>query len=536
MDEEIGESAVDLFKDLVMVMGRKDSVFDNLEDTLGRHIDEYEKLGEESVPLTRRVNDSYGNALTSVGTDDKVSSFAHYGFNNDTLNWPLWLALYNDSWVFRRAIDKPAQDEVNCGFVLSGPADHSAFYAAYKRYKFDFDRLLRWGALFGGSVAVMLFDSIPDEEMQYSINKEKIKGARMRLYVTDRWYGVSESTERVTTMTDMDFGQPKYYDITFADGRRLKVHHTYVLRYEHRTAPQLVKCGQLQGWGYAEGAHIVNELARDDQLKSSIASLVNKALIEVIKMPGMRGVFMGAEDANAKQLQKRLQMVNWARSYNSLTFLDKEDEYEQRELSNLSGLSQLLETNMWQVAAALEMTGVLFGELKGGLSQETDAKKRYAQTIKNRCDSYFRPVLSKFLTVVSIIEGVIDIPTFEFRLIDEDEEVTERLNNLEKFVNILDGLGRQGIITKYQGAEALRNFMTDGSLKIELDETYMDALEWEQESQILATYSARKKAGAAADILQNQFPEAVNPFVGQVTNDPEVLTNESEQADPLETQ
>ena len=60
---------------------------------------------EDSLKDSIVVNDAYGNKLLSVGTDDKVESFTNYGFSNDTLNWTLWLALYNDSWVFKRAID-----------------------------------------------------------------------------------------------------------------------------------------------------------------------------------------------------------------------------------------------------------------------------------------------------------------------------------------------------------------------------------------------------------------------------------------------
>ena len=308
--------------------------------------------------------------------------------------------------MFRRAIDKPAQDEINCGITIRGDKDYSRVYRAYDKYKPDLIRLLMWGALFGGSVAVMMFDTIPDEEMRLPLNKEKIKGARMKLYVTDRWYGVSPIIETVDNMRDIDFGKPKSYRITFADGKAYEVHHSYVLRYEHRTAPQLIKQGQLQGWGYAEGAHIINELARDDQLKSSITSLINKALIEVIQMSGMRGVFMGTDKGNEEQLRKRLEMVNWARSSNSLTFLDKDDQYNQYQLTATSGLAELMEKNMWLISAALEMQGILYGDLKGGLSQESDAFRRYAITIQNRDNSYVRPVVHKFLTVVYIMNDI----------------------------------------------------------------------------------------------------------------------------------
>ena len=347
---ETNKEAEQVLRNFVMGFA-KHSDFKDFEDGLHEGINRIIDSANQSTI----VNDAYGNSLASVGTDDKVKSFSTYGFDNSTLNWPLWLALYNDSWVFRRAIDKPAQDEVNCGIILNGEDDFAPIYKTYDRYKFDLIQLLQWGALFGGSVGIMMFDGIPDDKMAEPLNRKLIRGRKMRIYVTDRWYGVQGSEELVDNMRDMDFGKPKYYNISFPDGRMYKVHHSYVLRYEHRTAPKLIKCGQLQGWGYAEGSHILNELSRDDQLKASITSLINKSLIEVVKMSGMRGVFMGADKGNEQQLEKRLEMVTWARTYNSLTFLDKDDEYIMNQLSNISGLSQLLETNMWLVAAALEM-------------------------------------------------------------------------------------------------------------------------------------------------------------------------------------
>lgn len=508
---ETNHEAEKILRDYAMSFNKK-SDFRDFEDGLHNGIDSVNKLAAESVA----VNDAYGNSLAAVGTDDKVKSFSSYGFDNSTLNWPLWLALYNDSWVFRRAIDKPAQDEVNCGFMLHGDGDYKMIYKAYERYKFDMIQLLQWGALFGGSIGVMMFDGIPDEKMKEPINRKLIQRRKMRIYVTDRWYGVQGSDELVTNMRDMDFGKPKYYTVCFADGRQYTVHHSYVLRYEHRTAPKLIKCGQLQGWGYAEGSHILNELSRDDQLKSSITSLINKSLIEVVKMAGMRGVFMGADKGNEEQLTKRLEMVNWARTYNSLTFLDKDDEYIMNQLSNISGLSQLLETNMWLVAAALEMQGVLFGDLKGGLSQESDAYHRYCVTIRNRCDSYFRPVLQKLLTVLFIMYGINETPDFEFRPLDQAEENDRKIASVQNYANMLETLISQGVISKYQSAVSLRAFLNDGVINIDFSELQLNKLQYEEEAEILAAYKTAGKS-APSEILGEQFPQEQNPFAGRYT-------------------
>lgn len=480
------------------------SIFDsNIEDSINKVID----AAKDSIP----IKDAYANSLTSTGLDDKVQSFSSYGLNNNTLNWALWLALYNDSWVFRRAIDKPAQDSVNAGFTLLGDEDYSEVYHMFDKYKFDIIKLLSWGALFGGSVGVMLFDTITDmNDLKKPLDVSKIKGARMKIYVTDRWYGVScNNTDVVTNMKNIDYGKPRKYTITFADGKNYEVHHSYVLRYEHRTAPNLIKNGQLQGWGYAEGSHILNELSRDDQLKSAITSLVNKSLIEVIKMSGMRGVFMGADKGNEEQLRKRLEMVNWGRNFNSLTFLDKDDDYTQNTFSGLTGLSDLLEKNMWLISAALEMQGILYGDLRGGLSQSNDDFERYAVTIKNRCDSYYRPVLQKLLMIIYNILGIEGQVNFDFNSLAKDKINTDKMESISKLTDLLSTMIDKGMLSKYEAVKIIENYTRTNSVNISFSEENINRLKLEQESELLQFNKTLNKniSKSAEGILESQFGE-----------------------------
>lgn len=446
---------------------------DSLEDSTKKII---ANSTESSV-----VNDAYGNSLTATGTEDKVKSFSKYGFSNDTLNWPLWLALYQDSWVFKRAIDKPAQDMVRPGITLNlnDASKQDDVYRLLNKYRFDLIQLIQWGRLFGGSVAVMMFDNLKDDDYSKPLNKTAIKNAKaLRLYVTDRWYGVAViNSDTVSDMKNLDFGKPKQYRITFADGKTLIVHHDYILRFEGRVAPKLVKSGQLQGWGYSEGSHIINELSRDDQLKSSITSLVNKSLIEVIKMSGMRGVFLGADSENAEQLQKRLEMVNWARNYNSLTFLDKDDEYQEHGFSGLSGLSDLLEKNMWLISAALEMQGILFGDLKNGFSNDVDALERYDETILNLNESYYRPVLEKFIMMIYLMLGIQEKVDFKFNSLLMKKQDEERMQGLKHFQELLSGMFSDGVITAKQYAKFFSDYTSKGIISFNFTEQELDALD-----------------------------------------------------------
>lgn len=460
------------------------SIYNNrtrsFHDSLEEHVSNIGELGKKSIA----INDAYGNSLEAIGTDNKVETFTNYSLDNNTLNWNLWLALYNDSWVFKRAIDKPAQDEIRCGITLLGDSDYNKVYAKLNKYRFDLIQLLQWGALFGGSIGCLLFDNLKDEDYANPLNIDKCRQAKtMRMYVVDRWYGVAISEESVTNMGSIDFGKPKYYDVTLSDGHTIRFHHSYVLRYEHRTAPKLIKNGMLQGWGYAEGSHIINELSRDEKLKGSIQSLIDKSLIEVIKMSGMRGVFMGADQDNENQLRKRLEMVNWGRTFNSLTFLDKDDDYQQNEYSGLSGLSDILEKNMWMVAAALEMQGVLYGDLTNGMSHDEDALERYDETINNRCENYVRPVLEKLITIFFKLEGIKDPVEFTFNSLLMKKHDDEQIESIKNFVDLCSSLLNDGVIDLSEYAEALQLYTTKNVVNFGFNEEKIAKLKEQQKEE-----------------------------------------------------
>ena len=456
--------------DIEALMSQVQATANNDGSVMGNLSITQQKISTVVDSVHKNMKDHWGNTLNSTGTSDKVESFTNYGFSNDTLNWVLWLSLYNDSWVFRRAIDKPAQDEISCGITIHGDNDYSKIYRLYDKYRTNLINLLQWGALFGGSVGVMLFDTVNKEDMEKPIQKDRIKGKRMRMYVTDRWYGGFAYTDKmVTNMRDMDYGKPMYYSIVFPDGKEYRVHHSYVLRYEHRTA--------------------------HDQTKAAITSLINKCNIEVIKMAGMRGVFMGSDKGNEQQLVKRLEMVNWGRTFNSLTFLDKDDDYNHFEFSGMQGLSSLLETNMWLIAAALEMQGILFGDLKGGLSQESDAMARYAVTIRNRCESYVRPVIYKLLSVLFIIEGIEDKVDFDFNSLIATEDNNTKIESIKNLTDMLGVLQQAGIISTYEQARSVKEFITNNTVSLNISDEWLDKLRLEEQQSILDTIKELSKKG-----------------------------------------
>lgn len=429
-----------------------------LEDSLDRHIS--------------KIKDSYENSVLGIGADDHIAQFNDYTFENTTLNWYLWLALYNESWVFRRVIDKPSQDMVRPSISILGTEDYIKVYKELDYLKPDLINAIKWSKLFGGSVLVLLFKGVSFDDMEKPIDYKKIKGCRyIKSYVTDRWFGCEPSYDDiVSNLSNEDFGKPKYYTIQFADGTSHRIHHSWVLRFENRGAPNLIKTGMLQGWGYAEGQHLLHELSRDDKLKASIQSLIDKSLIEVIKMPGMTGLFMGADKDNSEQIKKRLEMVNWARNFNSLTFLDKNDEYDQHTFGGLSGLADLLELNMKQISAAVEMPNVLFGDLSNGFTSDDQAIERYDEKILNDCETYLRKPYTKLL---KILYKAYDIDYkeigFTFNSIIANKKNQQKLTDINNLVETCKSLVEEKVMTSEQEAKTIREFIETGSVNFFFD-------------------------------------------------------------------
>lgn len=428
------------------------------------------------------VSDSYSNGFLNISTNENgfgmgSTMFDRYSLSDPTIDWALWIALYNDSWVFRKAIDKPAEDEVTCGVTFHNSGDMTGVYRDIDALSPQLIDLLKWGAMFGGAVGFMMFGGMRDEDYAKPLQASRVIGAGgrrppMYIYVTDRWYGCATyGSSTVANMADQDFGKPVYYSIMMADGHTVKVHHSYILRYEHRNAPRFMKAGMLQGWGYSEGAHILNELVQNDKLKTSVQALVDKALIEVVKMPGMRGVFMGTDEKNTKQLERRLEMVTWARNYNSLTFLDSDDEYQHNEFGGLAGLADLLEQNRWQIAAALDMQGILYGDMKSGLGHDEQAIPSYNKTILGRCNSLYRPVLQKLARVLFWRNGISgEEPDFEFNPVYKDEAVASKVKSINDVNALLSSLSNDKVISRSQYIRTLCDFINTGSLNLSFTE------------------------------------------------------------------
>lgn len=443
-----------------------------------------------------RIGDSYNNSALLIGPNsDTFGKFDTYSMYDNLYRWDLWLSLYMTSWPFRKIIDQTSADLVNHGIKIKMPTEQNIIttvfpeeqpngririrrnhryedkvssdqladmYDAYELQLPELNKLAAWGKLFGGAVSVMLLSSEENTEANTSKElPEDFEGGIIRLYTVDRYKGVSPSIELVGDLRSPDYGQPKYYTVSLTNGMVRRFHHTRVLRYRGRPAPTLIEQA-LGGWGVPEGLHMFGELGRDEKIKASITSLLSKYTLEVIKMEGMRAFMNGSlSDSARAQLDSRLEAVNRYRSFNSLVFLDKEDEYIRHEGSSMTGLADLLDKNKSMVAGAANMPMVLlYGDQQKGLSGNSfDDMQLYDQRIQGDKNGEWRAVIQKLLTALGRQAGVQGIESWKFTfnsIIPEDR--TKIVAASRDILNLYKELESAGWYTKEMSIRELKGF------------------------------------------------------------------------------
>jgi len=341
----------------------------------------------------KKAQDSYDNSALLLGKSDTFSEYDTYSVQGLLYNWYLWTSMYMSSWVFARAIDKPASDMIRNGWkiklefkdttiieskregdtVKAKKVDktsevYGTFYKKQKRFIQDLIQANKLARLYGGAVAGLIISGETEAEYEKELTSIDEK-AVMRLIVADRWQNVIPSPNMVKDIASDDWNMPDAYTIRTDSGDVYKLHHSRVLRFTNGTAPTLIQ-RMLVGWGIPLGVRIYNEVNRDERMKNMISSLLAKQSLEIVQTAGMRAYANGTLTPEQEaRLDQKLELINRYRHFNSILFLDKDDVYTRQEGSAVGTLANLMDSNSRFVAGAIPMPQVLlYGDQQKGLS------------------------------------------------------------------------------------------------------------------------------------------------------------------------
>ena len=353
--------------------------------------------------------DGYSNAAAFLGVDSPLMAAGTYLRSGITSNPELLTTAYREYWLATRIIDTPAQDMIRAWFSLTGDfpeEDLNDLNQLMSRHsvKQELTDALRWGRLYGGSIALMIIRGEADR-LDQPLDLDRLPPDCFQgLLVLDRASGISPSIELETDLDDPDYGLPKYYtvDLDAGESSSMKIHHSRVLRFVGRELPRLEMIAENY-WGASELEHIWDELQKRSATSANIAQLVFQANITTLKMSNFGEDLAHATDHRKEGVLSLIEQENRIRTSYGLQMLSKDDSMETHSYA-FTGLSEVYEAFMMDIAGAAEIPATkLFGRSPAGLNATGEADLRnYYEMIAGLQERLLRPALERLLPVMAI--------------------------------------------------------------------------------------------------------------------------------------
>lgn len=366
----------------------------------------------------RQFADGISNSLMRIGmTESNSTAFTTYTPEYITNTRPDLEYAYQTSWMAELAVDVLAEDMTREGIEIAlDDAEKVDMLNEVLGEYAVFDKLaeaLKWGRLYGGSIAVIMIDGQDVSTPLTNIPKDSFRG----LYVFDRWQLDVNTMDLVQELGE-DFGKPEYYSVLASEidfgGKR--IHHSRVIRFEGRKMPYNLRLA-YQGWGASVLEPVMNLVKGFDVASQGAVQLVSKSYLRFYKVKGLRQIL--TNDLAAQGFKKQMDYVRMFQGLEGMTIGDAEDEFQTYSYS-FTGIPEIIIQLGQQVSGALGVPLVrLFGQSPAGLNSTGESDIRnYYDTVRKMQNTLLRSGIKRLLHVIySSVTGQEpdDQLRFEFR-------------------------------------------------------------------------------------------------------------------------
>ncbi|UEA17877.1 DUF1073 domain-containing protein [Pasteurella canis] len=391
-----------------------------------------------------QINDGLTSLATNLGkrqeqlrytsgsclTDDKVQL--------DTL--------WKQNWIVQKICSKKARDMTRKWrdiFSNDLEAEHLEKIESIERkikLKETLEKACVWASLYGGVAILVLTEKSTTSPLKTGQNIEKL--------IILEQSKVQPKSERNENVFDDNFGK---YNIYTVNGR-IDVHHSRLLFINAVERPLEEQHNQF--WGLSDIEQVYEVLKRYDALSTNTGDLVQESKVDVFKMDGLTNKLAAGFESDIAKAMTSIQLI---KSSTNTLLIDKENEYEQKELT-FAGLRDLLIEFRNAVAGAAEMpVTILFGQSVSGLASGDEDIQNYHESIHGLQESRLRPVFEKLDPIISTM-AVGFYPQdwwFEFVSLNEVKQ-EQKVNMLNTFSAATNILMQNGVLTEMQVANELK--------------------------------------------------------------------------------
>lgn len=345
-------------------------------------------------------------------------------FSSVTLNRSLISQLYLEHGVIQVLIDQPVDDAFRGGIVIECPElsadDLKLLHMELTKLDIlqTYAQALKWMRLYGG--AGVIINAGQDTSMPLDL--EAIKdNTPLEFYAADRWelsYTPEGSSALDQFKTDKAQRPFNYY------GHIL--HKSNVIKVNGKIAPSLIR-GQFGGWGVSEIERILRSWNQYVKHQDVSFELLDEAKVDVFKIQGFNSAV--ASKNGAELTARRVSIAAQIKNYQNALVVDKEDEYEQKQIQ-YGGLADILKEIRIQLACDVRMPMTkLFGISAAGFNSGEDDIENYNAMIESEIRTKCKPGLILMLKILchKLFQHVPESLDFKFhplRMMSSQEEST----------------------------------------------------------------------------------------------------------------
>lgn len=361
----------------------------------------------DEVISVKRALDGYSNVPANLGAGaNNLVQTANYAMERFTWDYYTLNILFRDNWIAKAIIEKPANEMLKNGFSIHSqiePDKIDKIMNIWQKTKTQnkFLKCLKWARLYGGCLLIPMIENQGDlsKPLDYeTIMPDSYKGC----FTVDRWSGVSPSIELVDNITDPDFGQPEYYDVSDnTTGKTFRIHHSRVIKMIGREMPYWEEIAETY-WGASELEHVYTELKKRDDTSANISFLIFLANIRVFKMDGMSQMLSIGDQQAAQRVYETMKTMNHLMCNTGTLAIDKEEDFAMHGYS-FTGINDVYESFMLDISGAAEIpVDKLFGRSPSGFNSGAETLQNYYDTIDEKRETYVREPLEKIVKIITM--------------------------------------------------------------------------------------------------------------------------------------
>lgn len=403
-----------------------------------------EALGRPAVPSNGMgvLNNSLATLVEGATQQSRLTALTPILANNlyypVTLNYLFLMYAYKTHGILQTAIDMPVLDAFRGGLDISSKEldaediEEFCHWLEEKKVLRAFSECIVWKRLFGGSALIINAGSNPQTPLDYStLDKDHLE-----FYAAVRW-------EMMAPQMNQEFYQ--IYD--------RKMHKTRVLCMAGKTAPWLIR-NQLAGWGMSEIERMIADFNLYLQTNNVLYEILDEAKVDIYSIAGLAET-LASNDGTAL-ISARIALVNRLKNFHNALILDKEDSYDQKQLS-FSGLAEIKKENRIGIASALRMPMTkLFGLSASGFNSGEDDIENYNAMVESEVREPAKPELRQVLRMcINAFFG--EDHSFDFkykplRMMTSDTEEQIKSSKQQRAESLFD----KALITSQELGEVIR--------------------------------------------------------------------------------